>query len=67
MENLTTKFKIDLLKFLQDCPYAYEEGTHNKDYVHIKFIMYSEQEHKNVERDIEQIQEQYKEENKKGE
>ena len=39
MENLTTKYKIDLLNFLQNCPYQYEEGTHNKEYVHIKFKM----------------------------
>ena len=57
MENLTTKYKIDLLNFLQNCPYQYEEGTHNKEYVHIKFKIIEEKHDQELEDNLKEIKE----------
>tara|TARA_R100000781_G_scaffold20703_2_gene15631 strand:+ start:1024 stop:1191 length:168 start_codon:yes stop_codon:yes gene_type:complete len=38
-DNKITEYKIEILKFLLDSKYRFEEGTHNKEFVHIKFLM----------------------------
>ena len=37
--NKITEYKIEILKFLLDSKYRFEEGTHNKEFIHIKFLM----------------------------